>query len=119
MTTSDRGAATAELVMALPLLVVVTWAMVWLISLGSTQAELVDAARETARALARGDAEPVAIDRGRDSAPAGTSIEVVRQGAMVRVVARADVAAPLATFGLMVAHQHAEATTEVESCAAC
>jgi hypothetical protein len=115
----ERGAATAELVTALPLLVLVTWTMVWLVSLGSAQAELVDAARETARALARGDAEPVAIARGRDSAPAGTVIEVVREGAMVQVVARVDVAAPVATFGLMVAHEHAEATTEVEPCAEC
>lgn len=119
MTAPERGAATAELVTALPLLVVVTWVMVWLVSLGSAQAELVDAARETARALARGDAEPVAIARGRDAAPEGTSIEVVREGAVLHVVARVDVAAPVATFGLMVAHEHAEAATEVESCEAC
>lgn len=119
MRAPDRGAATAELVTVLPLLVVVTWAMVWLVSLGSTQAELVDAARETARALARGESEPVAIARGRDSGPAGTSITVMREGSIVRVAATADVAAPMTTFGVMVAHQHAEATTEVEPCAAC
>lgn len=119
MRAPDRGAATAELVMALPLLAVVTWAMVWLVSLGSTQAELVDAARETARALARGESEPVAIARGRDSAPPGTSITITREGSIVRVAARADVAAPMTTFGMMVAHQHDEATTEAESCPTC
>lgn len=119
MTPSERGAATAELVMTLPLVVLVTWTMVWLVSLGSAQAELVDAARETARALARGDAEPAAVARGRASAPEGTSIEVIHDGRALRVVARVDVAAPVATFGLMVAHQRAEATTQVESCDAC
>lgn len=119
MRTSERGAATAELVTTLPLLVLVTWTMVWLVSLASAQAELVDAARETARALARGDAEASAVARGRDSAPVGTSIEVIREGAVVRVVASVDVAAPVASFGVMVAHQHAEATSAVELCAAC
>ncbi|WP_125569059.1 TadE family protein [Nocardioides baekrokdamisoli] len=119
MRTRDRGAATAELVTALPLLVVITWAMVWLISLGSTQVQLVDAARETARALARGEPEPVAIARGRQSGPRGTTITVSREGTTLRVAATVDVPAPLTTFGVLVAHQHAEATTEQEPCAAC
>ncbi|MFI2708388.1 TadE family type IV pilus minor pilin, partial [Nocardioides sp. CER28] len=50
----DRGAATAELVMVLPALVAVTIGLVWLLSVGAAQVRTVDAARETARALARG-----------------------------------------------------------------
>lgn len=114
--TADRGAATAELVMALPLLVVVTWALVWLVSLGSCQVELVDAARETARALARGDAEPAAISRGEDAAPKGTTITIARTGAEVTVTASDTLPAPLTTFGVLVAHLHAEATTQIEPC---
>lgn len=113
---ADRGAATAELVTALPLLVVVTWALVWLVSLGSFQAELVDAARETARALARGDAEAAAIARGEDSAPTGTTITIARVGAQVKVTAAHAVPAPFTTFGVLVAHLHAEAITESEPC---
>lgn len=116
MTGGERGAATAELVMVLPLLVLVTWAMTWLVSLGASQARLVDAARETARAVARGDDEAVAVARGRASGPAGTTISVTRQGALVRVTATAETGPPVMTFGTLVAHQSAEATTEVEPC---
>lgn len=119
MSAPDRGAATAELVTTLPLVVVLTWVMVWLVSLGSAQVQLVDAARETARALARGEAEPAAIARGQGSGPEGTTITVRRDGSLLRVAAAVDVPAPLTTFGVMVAHQRAEATTEAEPCAAC
>ena len=54
---SERGAATAELAMVLPLLVAVAIGLVWLLSVGAAQVRAVDAARETARALARGDGE--------------------------------------------------------------
>ena len=60
----ERGAATAELVMVIPLLVAVTIGLVWLLSVGAAQIQVVDAARETARAVARGD----------DSGSAGKSV---------------------------------------------
>lgn len=118
MKAPERGAVTAELVMGLPLLVVVTLAMTWLVSLGASQTELIDAARETARALARGDTEATAVSRGRAAGPAGATITVSREGASIRVRAAADVAAPVASFGVLVAHQHAEAVTQVEPCPA-
>jgi len=73
---SERGAATAELAMVLPMLVAVTVALVWLLSLGSAQVRAVDAARETARAVARGDAESEAVARGRRVAPPGSTVTV-------------------------------------------
>ena len=115
----ERGAATAELVTALPLLVVVTWALVWLISLGSSQSRLTDAARETARALARGDSTTLAVSRGQQIGPPGTTIAVTQDGAMVHVVARARVSAPLSTFSLPIADQQAETVTELEPCSGC
>ena len=47
---------TAELALVLPLLVAVTLGLVWLLAVGAAQVRTVDAARETARAVARGDA---------------------------------------------------------------
>ncbi|MFC6345462.1 TadE family protein, partial [Nocardioides hankookensis] len=44
----ERGAATAELAMTLPLLLAVTIGLVWLLSVGAAQVRAVDAARETA-----------------------------------------------------------------------
>ena len=60
-----RGAATAELAMVLPLLVAVSLGLVWLLAVGAAQVRAVDAARETARALARGDDQ---AHRGRAGA---------------------------------------------------
>jgi hypothetical protein len=57
--------------MALPVLLAVTLGLVWLLGLGSAQVRMVDATRETARALARGDASDAAFDRGRQVAPPG------------------------------------------------
>lgn len=85
----DRGAATAELVAVLPVLVAVVLAMVWLLSLGAAQVRVVDAAREAARAVARGDDPAIAVGRGVQVGPAGTSITVTH--AEDRVLARASV----------------------------
>jgi hypothetical protein len=62
--------------MALPILLTVTLGLVWLLALGSSQVRMVDAVRETARALARGDASADAIDRGRQVAPPGAELTV-------------------------------------------
>lgn len=82
---SDRGAATAELTMVLPLLVAVTLGLVWLLTVGTAQVRAVDAARETARALARGDDQAAAVARGLRVAPDGSRIEISRGGGEVRV----------------------------------
>lgn len=90
----SRGAVTAELAMALPLLVAVTLALVWMLSVGLAQIRIVDAARETARAVARGDPTSVATALGTRVAPPGSAISVQRDGERVVVTARAQVTAP-------------------------
>ena len=49
--------------MGLPLLLAVTVGLVWLLSVGAAQIRTVDAARETARAVARGDDVGAAVAR--------------------------------------------------------
>jgi Flp pilus assembly protein TadG len=73
---SQRGAVTAELAMAVPLLLAVTLGLVWLLALATAQVRMVDATREAARAAARGDSTAEALDRGRQVAPAGAAITV-------------------------------------------
>ncbi len=85
---------TAELAMGLPLLFAVTVLMVWLISAGAGQVRAVDAARETARALARGDERAEALAVGRRIAPEGARIEVERSGGDVVVRVRAAAPGP-------------------------
>ena len=62
--------------MAVPLLLAVTLGLVWLLALATAQLRMVDATREVARALARGDATDEALDRGRLVAPAGAALTV-------------------------------------------
>ena len=81
----ERGAVTAELALVLPVLVAVTVGLVWLLAVGAAQVRTVDAARETARAVARGDDEGAAIARGRQVAPPGSTVTVSRGGGEVRV----------------------------------
>ena len=94
----ERGAATAELAMVLPLLVAVTAGLVWLLAVGVAQVRAVDAARETARAVARGDSLEAAVARGRQVAPDGARIEVDVSGAEVRVVVNGEVGGPGGLF---------------------
>jgi len=93
-----RGAATAELAMGLPLLVAVCIGLVWLLAVGAAQVRAVDAARETARALARGDDETTAVGRGLAVAPDDSRIAVSRGGGEVRVTVTGRVKGPGGLF---------------------
>lgn len=90
---SQSGAATAELALTLPLLAAVTLALVWLLTLGVAQVRLVDAARETARAVARGESLEDAVALGARIAPDGAEISVT-MGETIRVRASSRVAGP-------------------------
>jgi hypothetical protein len=85
--------------MALPLLVAVTVALVWLLAVGAAQVRVVDAARETARALARGDSTADAVGRGRRVAPAGSTVRVAEAAAEVTVTVSARVDGPGGLLG--------------------
>lgn len=85
---------TAETAVVLPVLVALTMALVWLLSLATAQTRVVDAARETARAVARDDPRAAAIVLGRRVAPAGADIEVVETDGLVTVRVKAPVPGP-------------------------
>jgi Flp pilus assembly protein TadG len=84
MRRDERGAVTAETALVLPVLAAVLLAMVWLLALGLTQMRVTDAAREAARAAARGDGTARAEELARTAAP-GARVEVVSDGGVVRV----------------------------------
>lgn len=78
----------------LPVLVALTIALCWLLTLGVAQVRAVDAARETARALARDDDEGAAVALGQRVAPDGSRIRTGREGEAVVVVVTATVDGP-------------------------
>ena len=110
-----RGAVTAELALALPLLVAVTIGLVWLLAVGADQLRAVDAARETARALARGDAPEAAVGVGEQVAPEGAAVHVAMRGDQVHVTVTGRSAGPGGIFAVLPpAELHAEAVAVIE-----
>ncbi len=100
--------------MTVPLLAAVTLALVWLLTLGLTQVRLVDAARETARAVARGQAVSEAVALGERVAPEGAVVTVVGSDPVVVRVA-AGVAGPAGLWGFLPgARLEAEAVAAAE-----
>ncbi|MBZ5739105.1 TadE family type IV pilus minor pilin [Nocardioides mangrovi] len=97
----QRGAATAELALTLPLLIAVTIGLVWLLAVGAAQVRAVDAARETARAVARGDDEGAAVARGQQVAPAGSRVVVTDRGDEVVAEVTGSVGGPGGLFGFL------------------
>ncbi|HEU4513156.1 MAG TPA: TadE family type IV pilus minor pilin [Nocardioidaceae bacterium] len=88
----------AETAVVLPVLVAVTLGLVWLVALAVTQIRLVDAARETARAVARDEPVDAATALGRRVAPEGAQISVHRGDGVVRVRVAAEVTGPAGIF---------------------
>jgi Flp pilus assembly protein TadG len=114
MTRDQRGAATVELALGIPVLVSLTIGLVWLLTIGVAQVQMIDAARETARAGARGDPESVALARGRLVAPQARWTLTTRAGDVV-ATAGAVVAPPGGLLGFLPGVRvHAEAVTAAE-----
>jgi len=95
------GAVTAETAVVLPLLAAVAIGLAWLVSLGVAQARVTDAARETARVLARGEPTGTAVALGRRVAPEPASVSVRRDADVVTVTVRSQVHGPAGLFAFL------------------
>ena len=89
----EGGIVTAETAVVLPVLVAVSLALVWLLTLGVAQMKVTDAARETARALARGEPAERAVQLAERAAP-GASVTIDEVDGMVVVTVRQNVSPP-------------------------
>ncbi len=95
----ESGAATAETALVLPLIVVFTLSMAWLVSVGITQVLALDAAREAARAAARSEQTGEAIALGRQVAPPGSRVTVGHGNGVVVVTVTSPVQGPAGLLG--------------------
>jgi hypothetical protein len=84
----ERGSVTAELAAAMPVLVLLLLAGLTGVSAVITELRCVDAAREAARAAARG--EP-GVPAGQRAAPSGATVEIRFDGDTVQATVRAKV----------------------------
>lgn len=89
----ERGIVTAETAMAMPLLLLVTLAMAWLVAVGLVQMQVADAAREGARALARGESPERAVSLARRAAP-DAEVHLGREAGVVVVRVHRRVSPP-------------------------
>ncbi len=82
----DRGMVTAELAAGLPVLVLLLAFSLSVVSVGAARVRAADAAREAARAAARGD--DAAASRLAHSAAPGATVALTRSGDDVRAEIR-------------------------------
>lgn len=92
---------TAELAMVLPLLLAVTAGLVWFLVVGLGQLRVTDAAREAARALARGEPVGTATELATRIGPPGTRVEVSESDGLVEVTVTARVDGPGGVLGAL------------------
>ncbi|NED95751.1 hypothetical protein G1H11_10545 [Phytoactinopolyspora alkaliphila] len=91
----QRGMVTAELAAALPALALVLITAVWGLGLASAQLRCTDAAREAARAAARGEDPDTVRALAQAVAPDDAVIDVRRAAGKVTIEVRTTVAAPI------------------------
>ena len=111
----DDGVATAEVAVALPVLVMLVAAAMTAVSVLTAQLRCVDAAREAARAAARGESAAVVRSLAERSGPDGADVQVASGGREIQVTVSA-VADPIG--GLLPSfrvHADAVALREPES----
>lgn len=97
----QRGAATAELALGIPLLVALTAGLVWMLAVGAAQVRVIDASREAARAVARGDDVAAAQSVARRIAPEPARVHVVVGDAQVVVTTSTRVVGPGGLLGAL------------------
>lgn len=87
--------------MVIPMLFAVTVGLIWLVSVGVAQLRAVDAAREAARSLARGDPAGEASGRALRVAPDGASVDLAVGGEDVTASVQGWVAGPGGLFSFL------------------
>lgn len=94
----EKGMVTAEMAVLAPFGVAFGLLLLWIVSLGFTQVQLVDAAREAARLVARGESVAQASDVAQRHAPPDARVRVSEHGGLVTVHVSAESRLPLPVF---------------------
>lgn len=90
----EQGMVTAEAALVLPMVAAFCLVLVWLVSVGVAQVQVVDAARDAARAIARGEDQDVAATAARRTAPDGSHVEFDASAEVVTVRVSVQATAP-------------------------
>ncbi len=90
----QRGTVTAEAAIVLPLMTAFCLVLVWMVSIGISQVRAVDAARDAARAIARGGDQSAAASAARRTAPDGSEVTFSESGGTVTATVSVRVSPP-------------------------
>jgi hypothetical protein len=113
-TKADAGYVTAETAMVLPVLALLLAVGLWAVAVAGAQVRCVDAARDAARAVARGESDATATTTAEAAAPGGAQIVVSRAGGLVTVTVSARVGGGLGPLSAITAPT-VSATARAES----
>ena len=111
----DNGSVTAEAAVAMPALAALAMVLVWLVSIGVAQIRVVDAARDAARAIARGEEPAAAVSQAHSTAPHGAQVTIRRSGGVVLVKVVANVAPLDGLVPMPAAHVESSAAVRTEA----
>jgi Flp pilus assembly protein TadG len=111
LTRNQRGAVTAEVAIALPVLLSLLFVGIWSIAVVMVNIQCIDAARDVARAVARGESLEAAHAIGRRTAPSNATIDIKRNGPDIHVTVTVS-ATPHAKAPLLAALPAAPVTAE-------
>ena len=95
MSRRERGMVTAEMAVLAPFGVAFGLLLLWIVSLGFTQVQLVDAAREAARLVARGEPVGAASDVARRQTPGDARVRISERDGLVTVRVSTQTQLPL------------------------
>lgn len=87
----EGGAVTAEVAVVLPVLLAMLVFGVWMAGVVIENIRCIDAARDVARAVARGEPPQSAQQLVRRTAPVGATFSITRDGSDIQVTVAADV----------------------------
>jgi TRAP-type uncharacterized transport system fused permease subunit len=90
----QRGMVTAEAALVLPLIAGFCLVMLWMLTLGIAQIRAVDAARDAARALARGQGHAAVVSSAMRSAPEGARVSFTESAGTVTASVSARISPP-------------------------
>jgi hypothetical protein len=76
---------TAEAALVLPIMALVALAMLWVVSVGIAEVRVIDAARDAARMMARGDSAAEAVQAARRTAGGAADVRIDRGDGLVEV----------------------------------
>ncbi len=110
----DRGSVTLEAALVLPLLLLVTSALLWGINVGTTALAMSDAVRTSARLIARGESADLVMMRLQESLPQA-ELDLQSRGPDVAIDATQYMSIPIPAFDGLGFTITQSATAPVES----